>query len=129
MRAFWNPTLSEVFKVAEQIVKDICVATGCSETQVIEVVNMVLEYLHRVSFCHEHNVTEAVMQCMWCFGGRSCFHFGGILEQARIGTGGRIPWSEVFLRFAPNLGEKYGPILDRWLNQRSDERKNLDAPR
>jgi hypothetical protein len=42
MRAFWNPTLSEVFKVAEQIVKDICVATGCSETQVIEVVNMSL---------------------------------------------------------------------------------------
>jgi hypothetical protein len=113
--------------VAKSIVEEICAATGCSENQVIEVVGMALEYLHKVSFCHEHNVTEAVVQTMWCFGDKACFHFGGILEQERIGTGGDIPWSEFFLRFAPGLGEQYGPVLDGWLDQRSKDRKSLDA--
>lgn len=113
--------------VTEPIVKEICAATGCSEKQVIEVVSMALEHLHRVAFCHEHNVTEAMMQSMWCFGGRACFHLGGILEQARIGTSNEIPWSELILRFAPDLGEQYGPVLDSWMSQRSENRKALDA--
>ena len=114
--------------MAELIVNQICAATRCSENQVIEVVGMVLEHLHKVAFCHEHNVTEAVMQCMWGFGGQACFHLGGILEQARIGTSGDIPWSEFILRFAPDLGEQYGPVVESWMSERSEERKSLDAP-
>jgi hypothetical protein len=113
--------------VAEQIVNQICAETDCSETQVIKVVAMALEHLHRVAFCHEHNVTEAMVQCMRGFGGQACFHLGGVLEQARIGTSGDIPWSEFILRFAPDLTDEYGPKVESWMNQRSRERRNLDA--
>jgi hypothetical protein len=113
--------------MAELIVNQICAAAGCSENQIIEAVSMALEHLHKVAFCHEHNVTEAITQCMWCFGGQACFHLGGILEQARIGTSNDIPWSEFILRFAPDLGKQFGPIVEKWMSQRSEERKNLDA--
>jgi hypothetical protein len=93
----------------------------------MDVVGMALEYLHKAAFCHEHNVTEALTQCMWCFGGKACFHLGGILEQERIGTSHEIPWSEFISRFAPDLGNRYGPIVQSWMSQRSEERKNLDA--
>ena len=122
-----NPALREGARVAELIVDQIRTATGCSENQIIQVVSMALEHLHKVAFCHEHNVTEAMMQCMWGFGGEACFHLGGILEQTRIGTSGEIPWSEFILRFAPDLGEQYGPVVESWMSQRSEERKNLDA--
>jgi hypothetical protein len=117
----------EAVKVAERIINQICEETGCSETQVIKVVGMALEHLHRVAFCHEHNVTEAMVQCMWGFGGQACFHLGGVLEQARTGTSGDIPWSEFILRFAPDLAEQYRPVVESWMSQRSEERRNLDA--
>jgi hypothetical protein len=113
-------------KVPEPIVNQICAATGFNERQVREVVGMALEHLHKSAFCHEHNVTEAMRQSMWCFGGKACFHLGGILEQARIGTSGDIPWSEFMCRFAPDLGEQYGPVVESWMSDRSEGRKQMD---
>jgi hypothetical protein len=121
--------LTGVSESSEPIMKAICAITGCTELQVIKTISEGLKHLHRVAFCHEHNVTEAVMQSMWCFGGEACFHFGGILEQARIHNIEDIPWSEFFLRFAPDLGNQYGRELDTWLDQRSKDRKRLDDQR
>lgn len=114
--------------MAELIIRQICAATGCNENQVIEVIGMALEYLHKVAFCHEKNVTEAMMKCMWGFGGQACFHLGGILEEARIGTSNDIPWSEFILRFSPDLDKRYGPVVESWMSQRSEEQKKTGRP-
>ena len=44
------------------------------------------------------------------------------LEAARI-QADDIPWSETYARFAPENWEKYGPLLDTWIEQRSPGRK------
>ena len=110
---------------SEEVVQQICEATDCSPEQVRDVVGLAMEALHKVAFCDDDALTAAIMECMWMFGDKACHHLGGILEVARI-QASDIPWSETYARFAPENREKYDPLLETWVEQRSPGRKERD---
>jgi hypothetical protein len=110
----------------EAMLKRIAAATVCEPEQVREIVRLCLQALHKTAFCDEKNVTAALMECCWAFGDEACFHLGGILEEARIGTSGDKPWSEFMARFLPQAKHQLSPITDEWVKTKSADRKALD---
>jgi len=110
-----------------EILKRIASETVCAPEQVCEIVRLALEALHKIAFCDETNVTAALMQCYYTFGEGACFHLGGILEEARIGSDSEIPWSEMLLRFCPESWNQFKPILGQWAKDRTEARKALDG--
>lgn len=111
---------------SEEVVKQICTLTGCSPEQVGAVVGLAMEALHKTAFCDEGSVTASIMECMWMFGDKACYHLGGILEVARIEGDHDIPWYETYARFAPETLKKFDPLLETWMEQRSPGRMKLD---
>jgi hypothetical protein len=110
----------------QDILKRIAAATVCEPEQVREVVHLALEALHKIAVCDERNVTAALMESCWIFGDGACYHLGGILEEARIGGGSDLPWSEFFARFSPDTWHQFKPIFDQWMKDRTEARKSLD---
>lgn len=111
----------------EALIKRIATATLCEPEQVREVVCLTLQALHKTAFCDEKNVTAALMQCCWAFGDEACFHLGGILEEARIGIRGDIPWSEFMARFLPHAQQQLSPIINEWQKDKTEDRRALDG--
>jgi hypothetical protein len=111
---------------SEEVVGQICKLTDCSREQVSAVVGLALEALHKVAFCDDGAVTASIMECMWMFGDKACYHLGGILEVARVEADHDIPWYETYTRFAPETLRKFDPLLGTWMEQRSLRRKNRD---
>ena len=110
---------------SEEVVQQICKATGCSPEQVRDVVGLAMEALYKIAFCDDGALTAAIMECMWMFGDKACYHLGGIMEAARI-QADDIPWSETYARFAPEILTKFDPLLETWMEQRSPGRKARD---
>jgi hypothetical protein len=111
---------------SSEIVNRIASQTVCEPEQVREIVRLAFEALHKIAFCDERNVTAALMECCWTFGEEACYHLGGILEEARVGTDPGIPWSEFFLRFYPDSPRQFRPIVEEWAKDRTKDRKALD---
>lgn len=111
----------------EALLQRIAAATVCDPEQVREIVRLSLQALHKTAFCDEKNVTAALMECCWAFGDEACFHLAGILEEARVGTSGDIPWSEFMARFLPHAKHQLSPIIDEWVTDKTDDRKALDG--
>jgi hypothetical protein len=111
---------------SEEVLEQICQMTGCSREQVRAVVGLAMEALHRVAFCDDGAVTASIMECMWMFGDKACYHLGGILEVARIEEDHDLPWYETYARFAPETLTKFDPLLETWMEQRSPGRKARD---
>jgi hypothetical protein len=110
---------------SERLLREICEISGCSTEQVRTIVGLGLRALHKVAVCHEWNVTGAMMECYWAFGEEACYHFGGILEEARR-QGRADSWSETYARFAPGSWDKFRPVLEGWQGERSEARRLLD---
>ena len=112
--------------IKDTMLDDFCRESGMSREQLVQVATVVLKRLHKVSVCDEESTTAAIMDCMWSFGDEACYHLGGILEEARQHTGPEgDPWTETYLRFAPDL-KRFRPVLDGWMDDRTEARKRLD---
>lgn len=111
------------------ILAQISAQTDSTDGQVREAVGAALESLHKIAFCDEDGVVGAIRECAFIFGSRACYHLVGILEEARINTDPEIPWSETMCRFMPSEWERFRPLMENWLEQRSEQRKLLDQQR
>lgn len=112
--------------MTDDILAQICAETGCTGEQMRQAVGAAFEALHKIAFCDERNVTAALMESYFAFGARACYHLGGILEQARINADSDLPWSETLMRIAPAEWKQFQPLVDNWLDRRSEQRKLLD---
>ena len=113
----------------EDILAHISAQTGSTDDQIREAVETALEALHKIAFCDEDSVVRAIRECAFIFGSRACYHLVGILEDARINTDPELPWSETMYRFMPSEWEQFRPLMENWLEQRSEQRKLLDEQR
>lgn len=113
----------------QELLDNISEATGCNQQQVRAVVGRAFEALHKISFCHEMSVPAALGECMDQFGSKACYHLVGLLEQVRLCQGDQvdIPWSETYMRFCGQSYRESDPIVDGWMDERSEARKRLDA--
>lgn len=114
---------------SEGILAQISAQTDSTDDQVREAVGAALEALHKIAFSDEDGVVGAIRECAFIFGSRACYHLVGILEEARINTDPEIPWSETMYRFMPSEWERFRPLMENWLEQRSEQRKLLDQQR
>jgi hypothetical protein len=115
----------------QQALDDICEATGCSREQVIDVVGRAFEALHKTAVCNEMSVTGAMGLCLDHFGSKACYHLVGLLEEARLCTRDEpdLPWSETYMRFAGQSWREFVPVVESWMQERSEERKLRDERR
>ena len=111
------------------ILAQISAQTGSTDAQVCEAVGASLEALHKIAFCGEDSVAGAIRECAFIFGSRACYHLVGILEDARINTDLELPWSATMYRFTPSEWEQFQPLMENWVEQRSEQRKLLDQQR
>ena len=115
--------------MTQDILAQISAQTGSTNDQVREAVGAALEALHKIAFCDEDSVVGAIKECAFIFGSRACYHLVGILEDARINTDPELPWSETMDRFMPSEWEQFRPLMEDWLEQRSERRQLLDEQR
>ena len=100
--------------------------TGLTLDQVRMVVGAALRELHRVAVISEFGTEAVVQECYNSFGAEACYHLGGILVADRAIMSHNMPWTEFFIRFAPELIEEFGPFGSEWQDERSPRRKQID---
>ena len=113
----------------QNILAEISAQTGSTDDQIREAVGAAIEALHKIAVCDEDGVVGAIRECTFIFGSRACYHLVGILEDARINTDPELPWSETMYRFMPSEWEQFRPLMEHWVEQRSEQRKLLDEKR
>jgi hypothetical protein len=100
--------------------------TGVTRDEARVIIGAALRQLHRVAVTSEFGTEAVVQECYFSLGGEACYHLGGILEADRTVMSHDTPWTEFFIRFAPDLIEEFGPFGSTWQDERSPQRKQLD---
>jgi hypothetical protein len=73
----------------------------------------VLRGLHRTVVVDPDRLVGAVREAYMCFGGEACYHLVSLLEHQRAEHDPGLPWSEMVLRFSPEI-MVFGSVVAKW---------------
>jgi hypothetical protein len=107
-------------------IEQVCLGSGYDLDQVRAIATTTLRALHKASVCNEESLWGVMRDCIFAFGEEAAYHLGGILEEYRTHSDHEIPWSEFWLRINTDIGEKFGPMLENWMKDRTENLKLLD---
>lgn len=108
------------------VIEQICQESGYSVSQLGKIATIVLRALHKDAVCNEQSLWGVMRDCYFAFGEEAAYHLGGILEEHRTDSDHEIPWSEFWLRMNPEIYKEFRPMIEKWMKDRTENRKLLD---
>jgi len=111
--------------------ESVAAEAGITEAQAGIAARAVLRGLHRTAVVDADRLVGAVREAYMCFGGEACYHLVSLLEHQRAEHDPELPWSEMVLRFSPEI-MVFGSVVAKWLPGRPSDGAapsgDLDSP-